>query len=58
MVFGMKPGDAQGDLEGLQTVRFLAKNVAWMVKSFDAARKAGIESPVLDEPREWTHFIR
>ncbi|MDR2610577.1 MAG: flavodoxin family protein [Clostridiales Family XIII bacterium] len=58
MVFGMKPGDAEGDIEGLQTVRLLARNISWMVKSFDAARKAGIERPVLDEPRAWTHFIR
>jgi len=58
MVFGMKPGDADGDLEGLQTVRLLAKNITWMVKSFEAGRKAGIEPPANGEQREWTHFIR
>jgi multimeric flavodoxin WrbA len=58
MVFGMKPGDAASDLEGLQTVRLLARNITWMIKSFDAARKVGIEPPALEEPRVWTHFIR
>ncbi|MDR1069081.1 MAG: flavodoxin family protein [Clostridiales Family XIII bacterium] len=58
MVYGMKPGDAAGDLEGLQTVRLLARNIVWMIRSFDAARKAGIEPPAPEEPRAWTHFIR
>ena len=32
-------------LEGLQTMRNLAKNMAWMIKCIDAGKKAGINTP-------------
>ena len=57
MVHGSNPEDVAYDLEGLQIMRSLAKNMAWMVKCFAAGKAAGIESPVL-EPTVRTNFIR
>lgn len=56
MVYGRKPGEAEGDAEGLATMRQLAHNMAWMLKCIDAGKSAGIE-PV-KEPRAITNFIR
>lgn len=57
MVHGSKPEDVASDLEGLQIMRSLAKNMAWMVKSFAAGREKGIVPPAL-EPIVRTNFIR
>ena len=54
MVYGQTPGQAAQDEEGLQTMRTLARNMAWMIKKLDA-RKDG--HPEL-EPRIWTNFVR
>jgi multimeric flavodoxin WrbA len=58
MVFGRKPGDANEDLEGLQTMRVLARNMIWLMKCVQAGKAAGIEYPQAEQPRAWTHFIR
>ena len=57
MVHGNKPEEVKQDLEGLQTMRTLARNMAWMLKCIEAGKKAGIEFP---EPEEKvaTNFIR
>ena len=57
MTHGFTPEDVKQDLEGLQTMRTLADNIAWILKCIDAGRKAGIEKPAR-EPRQATHFIR
>ena len=54
---GFTPDDVRKDEEGLQTMRTLAKNIAWLIKSIDAGKKAGIAPPEY-EPRIATHFIR
>ena len=55
-VHGRAQGDANQDIEGLQTMRTLARNVAFLVKSIDLGKKQfGLperETPVM------THFIR
>lgn len=56
-VHGFTPEDVRQDLEGLQTMRTLGNNMAWLLKCIDAGRKAGIEKPER-EPIELTHFIR
>ena len=56
-VHGNNPLELEKDLEGLQTMRTLAKNMAWSLKSIDAGKKAGIKSPE-QETRERTNFIR
>ena len=57
MVHGSKAEDVAQDLEGLQIMRSLARNMAWMVKCFAAGKAAGVEPPAL-EPVVRTNFIR
>ena len=49
--------DVAQDLEGLQIMRTLAKNMAWMLKSFEAGRAAGVNPPEPEAPVR-TNFIR
>lgn len=57
MVHGNTPDEVRQDLEGLQTMRELGRNMAWMLKCFEAGRKAGIEPPKKEIPVK-TNFIR
>ncbi|MBQ9594326.1 MAG: flavodoxin family protein [Synergistaceae bacterium] len=56
-VHGFTPDDVRQDLEGMQTMRTLGKNMAWLLKSIEAGRKAGIKTPELEEI-QFTNFIR
>ncbi len=58
MVHGNKPEDVKQDLEGMQTMRMLAKNMSWLMKCIAVSAQNGIEIPKLNEEREWTNFIR
>ena len=53
-VHGNTPEEVRQDLEGLQTMRTLGKNMAWMLKSI---RKANLDPPG-QEPWIATNFIR
>jgi len=55
-VHGLAPGDAAQDGEGLQQMRTLARNMAWLIKAI-ASRKAEVGLPA-KEPREVTNFVR
>ena len=44
------------DAEGLQTMRTLGRNIAWILKCIEAGKKAGVELPE-PEPRIRTNFI-
>ena len=57
MVHGTKAEDVAQDAEGLQIMRTLAKNMAWMIKCIAAGKAAGITLPEL-EPVTRTNFIR
>ena len=57
MVHGANPEDVRQDSEGLQTMRTLARNMAYMLKCREAGRRAGIELPKR-EPAIFTNFIR
>lgn len=57
MVHGAKPEDVKQDLEGLQTMRTLGLNMAWLLRSIEAGRLAGIKAPELETPVR-TNFIR
>lgn len=57
MVHGAKPEDVKKDLEGLQTMRMLARNMAWFLKCKEAGAKAGIHLPEKEE-YIFTNFIR
>ena len=56
-VHGNTPEEVLKDEEGLQTMRTLASNMAWLLKSIAAGRAAGVAEPV-EEPRLRTNFIR
>ena len=45
------------DEEGMQTMRTLGNNMAWLLKSIEAGEKAGIEKPK-NETIISTNFIR
>ena len=54
---GRNPGDAAGDAEGMQTMRNLARSLAWMLKCFESGRQAGITLPKPEHSAK-TDFIR
>ena len=45
------------DEEGLQIMRTLGYNMAWLLQCIEAGRKAGVPAPIR-EPRISTNFIR
>lgn len=55
-VHGFTPEDVRKDLEGMQTMRTLGENMAWLLKSAEAGQMAGIAKPQY-EPRVATNFI-
>ena len=55
-VHGRAPGEAAEDAEGLQTMRTLAHNMAFLIKSIALGKEAfGLPEK---EEHAWTHFIR
>jgi multimeric flavodoxin WrbA len=55
-VHGRGPGEAEQDLEGLQTMRVLARNMTFLMKSIALGKeKYGLPEK---EEHQWTHFIR
>lgn len=56
-VHGFTPDDVRRDLEGLQTMRTLARNMAWLIKCIDAGKAAGVPLPERETPT-MTNFIR
>jgi multimeric flavodoxin WrbA len=57
MVHGNTPQEVLQDIEGLQTMRMLGRNMVWLLKSIEAGKKAGVALPE-NEERAWTNFIR
>ena len=56
-VHGQNIGEAEGDLEGLQTMRELANNMSFLIKAIALGKeKFGI--PSLNEDRTMTNFIK
>lgn len=56
-VHGTSPEEVMKDIEGLQTMRILGRNMAWLLKCIEAGKRAGI-TPLLIEARKNTNFIR
>ncbi|MBQ2953431.1 MAG: flavodoxin family protein [Clostridia bacterium] len=55
-VHGGAPGEAARDAEGLQTMRTLARNMVFLMKSIQLGKEAfGLPEA---EPHAWTNFIR
>lgn len=55
-VHGFTPEDVRKDEEGMQTMRTLGQNMAWLLQCIKAGRDKGINLPQY-EPRLRTHFI-
>ncbi len=53
-VHGAAAGEAEQDAEGMQTMRTLGHNMAWLLKSLN---DGGHPKPA-QEPHVWTNFIR
>ncbi len=56
-VHGNSPEEVKQDVEGLQTMRTLGVNMAYLLKCIDAGRKAGVPEPEREEI-VYTNFIR
>lgn len=57
MVHGNTPDDVRQDLEGLQIMRVLGRNMAWLLRCREAGLKAGIAMPEAEQ-KVVTNFIR
>jgi len=57
MVHGNTPDEVKQDLEGLQIMRTLGINMAWILKCIEAGKKAGIV-PKYESERQRTNFVR
>ena len=57
MVHGSWAEDAKKDDEGLQTMRNLGRNMAWLLKCIEAGRCAGVQAPAAERDYR-TNFIR
>lgn len=52
IVYGREAGQAALDAEGMQTMRTLARNMAFLLKATDGKKRPE------PEPRQWTHFVK
>lgn len=57
MVHGNTPEEVLQDKEGVQIMETLGKNMAWLLKSIEAGKKAGVEEPA-KPVKVMTSFIR
>ena len=57
VVHGNTPDEVRQDTEGLQTMRVLARNMAWLLKCIALGREHGIGFPA-HEQHTMTNFIR
>jgi len=56
-IHGTNKEEAKRDLEGLQTMRNLGKNMAYLLRCMDNAKENGIDKPIYEEAIK-TNFIR
>ena len=56
-VHGNTPEEVLQDAEGLQTMRTLAENMSFVLRSIEAGQAAGVPRPAY-EPKQRTNFIR
>ena len=57
MVFGPAPELVEQDKEGLQTMRNMGRNMAWLLRCIEAGRQQG-PTPPKAEREHWTNFNR
>ena len=57
MVHGNSPEEVRQDYEGMQVMRVIGRNMAWMLRCFEAGKAAGVALPE-KETRVKTNFVR
>ena len=57
MVHGHNSNEVRQDLEGMQNMRILARNMAWHLKCMEAGKNAGVQMPK-EEEIVFTNFVR
>ena len=57
MVHGSNGDDVMKDEEGIQIMHTIGRNMAWILKSIEAGKAAGVSQPE-SEKKVWTNFIR
>lgn len=57
MVHGTRPEEVQQDREGLQIMRNLGRNMAWLLHCIELGRAQGVEPPAAEREAR-TNFIR
>lgn len=57
MVHGNTPEEVKQDKEGMQTMRNIGKNMAWLLKCIELGKKAGVDVPQTEHSAK-TNFIR
>ena len=58
IVHGSTPEDVRQDEEGMQIMRMLGRNMAYMIRAFALARENGLLPPDMEKPKMRTNFIR
>ena len=58
IVHGGCPEDVKKDEEGLQIMRVLGRNMAWLLQSIEAGKASGIAVPDMEKEKKRTNFIR
>ena len=58
VVHGNTPEEVRRDEEGMQVMRTLGRNMAWLLKCIEAGKRSGIEYPAPEEKMAFTNFIR
>lgn len=56
-IYGRTPEETRQDAEGLQTMRILGHNMAWLIKNINMARQNGLFPPQ-EVAKQETNFIR
>ncbi|MDY5678391.1 MAG: flavodoxin family protein, partial [Candidatus Methanomethylophilaceae archaeon] len=55
-VFGKEADQVEQDVEGLQTMRTIGQNMAWLIKCIELGKKNGIEHAIPE--KRMFNFIR
>ncbi len=56
VIHGRMPGEVEQDLEGVQIMRVLGKNMAWLLQLVENGK--GKVTPPAQEPKTYMHFVR
>ena len=58
VVHGNTPEEVKKDEEGMQVMRALGRNMAWLIKCIEAGKQAGVAFPPPEARFAFTNFIR